>query len=87
MNELGNHFVYRTLTPFCRKLERGKNVGEIIYLDRFGNLVTNFLWEDLLLSGKPTVKINSKVIMKFSRYIFRSKAEYSGLCKRKQRLG
>ncbi len=67
LNELGNHFVYRNVTPFCGKLERGKNVGEIIYLDRFGNLVTNFLWEDLLLSGKPTVKINSKVIMKFSR--------------------
>lgn len=67
LNELGNRFSYQVVKPFYRKLKSGENLGEIVYQDRFGNLVTNFLWEDSLLSSESTVKVNSKIITRFNR--------------------
>jgi hypothetical protein len=67
LNELGNRFNYRKVTLFYKKIEKGENVGEVVYQDRFGNIFTNFLWDDLLLSGKISVRINSKVITRFVR--------------------
>jgi len=67
LNELGERFDYQHVVPFYKKLEKKENVGEIVYHDRFGNLLTNFLWDDLLLSSSPAVKVNSKTITKFIR--------------------
>ncbi len=43
----------------------GKNEGRVVYRDRFGNLFTNFLWDDSLLAGKSVMRIGNKVIKKF----------------------
>jgi S-adenosylmethionine hydrolase len=67
LNELGDRFNYRSVVPFYRKLEKGKNNGEIVYRDRFGNVLTNFLWQDSLLSGTATINVKTKVITKFCR--------------------
>ena len=65
--ELGERFRYATVKPFYTKVKAGKNNGEIVYRDRFGNLFTNFLWDDSLLSGKPGLRINSRSISNFVR--------------------
>jgi len=67
LSELGDRFDYRKVMPFYEQIKEGKNVGEVVYQDGFGNVFTNFLWDDLVLSRKPSVKINSKIIKKFVR--------------------
>ncbi len=67
LSELGQRFNYPAVATFYKKLEKGRNAGEIVYQDRFGNMITNFLWEDSLLSGGASVKIGSKTITKFVR--------------------
>ena len=65
LNELGEGFNYPEVTPFYREIAKGKNEGKVIYRDRFGNISTNFLWNDTLLSGDSRLKIGSKVITRF----------------------
>ncbi len=67
LNELGDRFDYPKVATFYKKIEKGGNVGEVVYLDRFGNVFTSFLWDNSLLSGKSSVKINARVITEFVR--------------------
>lgn len=66
-SDFGNHYVYRTVKPFYRSVRKGKNAGEIVYEDHFGNLVTNFLWDESLVAGRPVLIVNSKTIKDFVR--------------------
>lgn len=65
LNELGERFEYPKVFPFYKKIERGKNVGEVVYHDHFGNIFTNFLWDDPLLAGNASLRIDSKTVTKF----------------------
>ncbi len=65
LNELGEAFRYPEAERFYREIVPGKNSGKVIYQDRFGNVFTNLLWNDLLLEGRATVRIGSGVIKKF----------------------
>ncbi len=67
LNELGNTYRYPKVKPFYERIVKGRNEGEIVYHDRFGNVFTNFLWDDSLLAESSSLRINSKVITKFFR--------------------
>jgi S-adenosyl-L-methionine hydrolase (adenosine-forming) len=67
MNELGAPFHYPNVNRFYLKVKKGKSIGEIVYHDRFGNIFTNFLWDDSLLLGNSSLRINSKVVTRFVR--------------------
>ncbi|MCL4511326.1 MAG: SAM-dependent chlorinase/fluorinase [Bacteroidetes bacterium] len=65
LNEFGEPFRYQKVKPFYSTIARGRNEGKIVYQDRFGNVFTSFLWNDVLLSENSRLKISSKVITKF----------------------
>jgi hypothetical protein len=67
LNELGDKFKYPQVKLFYKRIVKGKNDGETVYHDRFGNVFTNFLWDDSLLTESSSLRINSKVITKFFR--------------------
>lgn len=67
LDELGDRFDYPKVAAFYKKVEKGRNLGEVVHQDRFGNVLTNYLWDDSLLSGKSSIKINAKVITEFVR--------------------
>lgn len=65
LDELGERFEYPKVERFYANLVKGKNDGEVVYQDRFGNVFTSFLWSDSLLEKKASVRIGSKTINKF----------------------
>jgi len=67
LNELGKQFDYPPVNPFYVKIGKGKNLGEVVYQDRFGNVLTSFLWDDSLLASKSSVKLKTRTITKFVR--------------------
>ncbi len=64
-NELGEIFRYPKVERFYRDVVRGRNEGKVVYLDRFGNISTSFLWSEELLKGKAGVRIGSEIVSKF----------------------
>lgn len=77
LSELGPRFNYPRVEPFYREITKGKNEGQVIYQDRFGNVFTNFVWDDSLLVGGSRVKIGPKVTSKF--YLSYSESHTRGL--------
>lgn len=75
LNELGDRFNYPHVSSFCRKIVDGKNVGEIVYHDHFGNIYTSLLWDDSLLRGDASLRINSKVIAQFYKSYSQAKTK------------
>jgi len=67
LSDLGNKFKYPEVKSFYKEIGKGKNDGEVVYQDHFGNAFTTFLWDDSLLAGKASLKISSKIITKFLR--------------------
>ncbi len=65
LNEVGDRFSYPKIARFYSKIEKGKNVGRVVYVDRFGNVFTSFLWNDELFENNVTVKVGTKLIRKF----------------------
>ncbi|MFZ1081182.1 MAG: SAM-dependent chlorinase/fluorinase [Candidatus Kryptoniota bacterium] len=65
LNELGGKFKYPNVALFHKKIVKGMNIGEVMYHDHFGNVTTNFLWDDWLLTENSSLKIDSKVITRF----------------------
>ncbi len=65
LNEMGEAFSYPHVDTFYRDIVKGQNEGTVVYQDRFGNIFTNLLWNDILLSGTATVKFGKRLINKF----------------------
>ncbi len=65
LSELGKRFNYQRVRPFYSMPINGRNDGEVVYYDRFGNVYTSFLWDDSLLTGRSSLKVGSKVITRF----------------------
>ncbi len=66
LNELGESFSYPRCSPFYTSISTGKNMGEVVYQDRFGNVFTSFLWREELLQRGATLKIGNRVVTKFA---------------------
>ncbi|MCL5267760.1 MAG: SAM-dependent chlorinase/fluorinase [Bacteroidetes bacterium] len=73
LNELGERFLYPEVKPFYKAIDTGKNTGEVVYHDRFGNVFTNFLWDDILLAKASNVKMGARVVSRF--YLSYSEAQ------------
>jgi S-adenosyl-L-methionine hydrolase (adenosine-forming) len=67
MNELGETFKYPQVDKFYREIGKGKNGGNVVYQDKFGNVFTSLVWNDILLGGAATVKIGDRLIRRFYR--------------------
>ncbi len=67
MNELGEKSRYPEVKPFYKRISAGKNDGEVVYHDKFGNVFTNLLWDDILPDSKAVVKVGPKIISRFCR--------------------
>ncbi|HUI31096.1 MAG TPA: SAM-dependent chlorinase/fluorinase [Candidatus Acidoferrales bacterium] len=67
LDELGKLFDYRRVAPFYTNIKKGDNAGEVVYRDGFGNVFTSFLWDDSLLNGTSSLRINSRIVSKFVR--------------------
>ncbi len=65
LRELGAPYNYPHVERFYREIAEGKNGGKIVYQDRFGNVFTNFLWNDALLSGHAVVRLGNRTIKEF----------------------
>ncbi len=65
LREIGNRVDYPGVKKFYSEIEPGKNEGKVVYQDRFGNVFTNFLWDEALLAKSATVKIGTKLIRRF----------------------
>lgn len=76
LNELGEIFNYPKVDKFYKQIKPGRNNGVIVYKDKFGNLFTDFLWDDRLLNVRATVKIGDRTIRKF--YTSYSASEVKG---------
>ena len=73
MGELGERFRYPEVRPFHKKISPGKNNGEVVYQDRFGNVFTDLEWDDSLLVSRPYIKVGTKSVSKF--YLSYSEAQ------------
>lgn len=65
LSELGEVFSYPKVEKFYKPVSRGKNDGHVVYHDRFGNVFTNLLWDDVLLNGKASARVGAKSVTKF----------------------
>ncbi len=65
LNEMGEAFRYPHVDRFYRDIVKGRNEGSVVYQDRFGNIFTNLLWNDILLGGTATVKFGRRLINNF----------------------
>jgi S-adenosylmethionine hydrolase len=59
---------YRTFAAPCPHWEGGKLIGEVIYIDRFGNLITNFTvhhvteWTEVKKRAHPSIRLADHLI-------------------------
>lgn len=67
LNEFGAKYTYPKVEKFYSAIAEGENVGEVVYIDHFGNIYTNLLWDDLLLQEKSRASFHSRNITKFCR--------------------
>ena len=67
LNEFGNRFNYQDVSPFYLKPEKRGSIGQVVYHDKFGNIFTNFLWDDSLFDGNSAMKFGTRTITKFVR--------------------
>ncbi len=65
LSEFGERFVYPDVERFYKTVSPGRNEGMVVYQDRFGNVLTNFLWSDSLLEKGSSVKVGSRIVSRF----------------------
>lgn len=65
LSDVGEIFRYPKVERFYRNVSNGKNEGRVVYNDRFGNVFTNLLWSDALLSGSASARVGTRSITKF----------------------
>lgn len=67
LSEFGERFAYPKADKFYKTVSPGRNVGQIVYQDKFGNVFTNFLWNDRFLEGGSSVRVGNRVISRFHK--------------------
>lgn len=66
LSELGGQFSYHPVKKFYTGIAEGINESTVVYIDRFGNVFTGFVWSNELLSGKARLTFGRHSVTTFS---------------------